>query len=82
MTDVKAQIRPYNNSPVFTPPTARRRNFESVFTRLPARDLFNSRKRRLVLRSRHHWHQDSGGATTNSNIAATTVSWTLTLTRH
>jgi hypothetical protein len=67
---------------VSTPPTARRRKFESVFTRLPAKDLFNSRKRRLVLRARHHWHHGSGDSTTNYNIADTTVSWTLTLTRH
>lgn len=82
MTDVKAQIRPYNNCPVFYASDSAAAGFESVFTRLPAKDLFNSRKARLVLRARHHWHHGSGGATTNYYIADTTVGWTLTLPRH
>jgi hypothetical protein len=82
VADVKAEIRPYTNCPVFYASDSAASGFSSVFTRLPARDLFNSRKRRLVLRARHHWHHGSSGATTNYYIADTTVSWTLTLTRH
>jgi hypothetical protein len=48
----------------------------------PVKDLFNPRKRRIVLRTRHHRHHGRGGATTNYFIADSTVSWTLTLTRH
>ena len=60
VTDVKAQIRPYNNCPVFYASDSAAAGFESVFTRLPAKDLFNSRKRRLVLTARRHWHHGSG----------------------